>query len=116
VSSAGAPNIAFLTCANDWNDWNDKEMFPLSCAAGTRRTKFAQNSKTMNESSDKHPMERCFPSQLFDMLEALEEKCQQDICSWLPHGRAFRVHKKTEFVHKVLPKYVLVKNESPNGP
>jgi hypothetical protein len=61
---------------------------------------------TMNQhqsSDSKHSTDRYFPSQLFDMLEALEASGETDICAWLPHGRAFRVNKKTKFVQDVLP-------------
>jgi hypothetical protein len=37
------------------------------------------------------------------MLESLETGGQSDVCSWMPHGRAFRVHKVAEFAQTVLP-------------
>jgi len=39
------------------------------------------------------------------MLEAAEKKGFQAIVSWQPHGKAFRVYDKKQFVKKVLPIY-----------
>lgn len=49
---------------------------------------------------------RGFPSQLFAMLEQVEEDGMSHIVSWRPHGRAFKVHRKAQFVENVLPLYV----------
>lgn len=46
-----------------------------------------------------------FPQVLHNMLQEVEEAENGDIVSWQPHGRAFRVHRKTEFVDTVLPQY-----------
>ena len=47
-----------------------------------------------------------FPWRLHDMLAAVEQENLEHIVSWQPHGRAFRVDKPSEFVEKVLPRYV----------
>jgi hypothetical protein len=39
------------------------------------------------------------------MLAEVEEAGLSDIISFLPHGRAFKIHTVVEFVSKVLPKY-----------
>lgn len=39
------------------------------------------------------------------MLREMEENGEQDIASFLPHGRAFRVHDIDQFVDKILPRY-----------
>ena len=41
------------------------------------------------------------------MLEDAEKDCYEGIVSWLPHGKAFRVHKQEEFVHCVMPRYFM---------
>jgi HSF-type DNA-binding len=47
-----------------------------------------------------------FPQKLHLMLSDLEgEEGGRDIASWLPHGRAFAIHKPKEFVKSVMPKY-----------
>ena len=46
-----------------------------------------------------------FPQHLFYMLQQTEKEGRSDIVSWAPHGRAFGVHKRDEFVARVLPTY-----------
>jgi len=46
-----------------------------------------------------------FPDALYRMLVDVEKEGLSDIVSFLPHGRAFRVHKKDKFVTDILPKY-----------
>ena len=47
-----------------------------------------------------------FPSMVYDMLqEVSKDRELSHIVSWMPHGRAFRVHKPSEFETKVMPKY-----------
>jgi hypothetical protein len=59
----------------------------------------------MEEESNEqnHSTERCFPSQLFVMLTKLENDGLSHIVSWQPHGRAFLVHQRDEFINVVLP-------------
>ena len=37
----------------------------------------------------------------------LEENLDEDIISWQPHGRSFLVHRPTDFLNDVMPKYFL---------
>jgi len=46
-----------------------------------------------------------FPDVLHKMLEETEKDGLSHIVSFLPHGRAFRVHNKEKFVEMILPKY-----------
>jgi hypothetical protein len=47
-----------------------------------------------------------FPQKMHLMLADLEqEEGGREIASFLPHGRAFCIHKPKEFVKKVMPKY-----------
>lgn len=47
-----------------------------------------------------------FPQKLHQMLSDLEkEEGGSEIASYLPHGRAFAIHKPNEFVKKIMPKY-----------
>jgi len=46
-----------------------------------------------------------FPIQLHKMLEATNREGLADIVSWSDHGRAFIVHRPTEFSQKVLPRF-----------
>jgi len=46
-----------------------------------------------------------FPEKLHEMLHALEfDAAARQIVSWLPHGRAFLVHKPKEFTREIMPK------------
>jgi HSF-type DNA-binding len=44
-----------------------------------------------------------FPSRLHGLLQRVDANGWSHIVSWQPHGRAFLVHKKEDFVKKVLP-------------
>lgn len=49
-----------------------------------------------------------FPHKLFAMLTASPVEGFGDIVSWQPHGRSFLIHKKTEFISQIMPRYVRV--------
>ena len=42
---------------------------------------------------------------LHEMLDDVEKTGDDHIVSWLPHGKAFRVHKPKSFVQKIIPHY-----------
>lgn len=50
-----------------------------------------------------------FPLKLYELLEAIEREAsystssRADIISWLPGGKAFKIHRKEEFVEQLLP-------------
>ena len=46
-----------------------------------------------------------FPWKLHDLLEQVDKDGLSHIISWLPGGKAFKVHKKEEFCHKIMPHY-----------
>lgn len=46
-----------------------------------------------------------FPFKLQAMLDQLESLGKTDVISWLPHGRAFRVHRPEIFVRDLMPGY-----------
>lgn len=48
-----------------------------------------------------------FPWRLHEMLEVAAQEGLEDIVSWAPHGRAFRVHHPKHFTKHVLPRYVI---------
>jgi HSF-type DNA-binding len=49
-----------------------------------------------------------FPHQLHFVLAEMERDGQAHIASWQPHGRAFKVHDREQFVKTILPRYVVV--------
>lgn len=46
-----------------------------------------------------------FPTKIHRMLAELEKAGQADIASFLPHGRAFMIHKPKKFTNEIMPKY-----------
>jgi hypothetical protein len=44
-----------------------------------------------------------FPWKIHEMLKQAEEKGHTHIVSWLPDGKAFKVHKKEEFCNEIMP-------------
>jgi hypothetical protein len=50
-------------------------------------------------------MTEFFPDKLHLMLETVEREGLTDIVSFLPHGRAFRVHDRDRFVSEILPRF-----------
>jgi len=46
-----------------------------------------------------------FPQKLHQMFSDLERQGRSDIASFMPHGRAFAIHKPIEFAEEVMPKY-----------
>lgn len=46
-----------------------------------------------------------FPYRLYEMLEECEKQGKSHIVSWLPDGKAFKVHQVPEFVATILPAY-----------
>ena len=46
---------------------------------------------------------------LRQMLEEAAENGDEEIVSWMSHGRAFKVHIKSEFAEKIMPRYFKAK-------
>ena len=46
-----------------------------------------------------------FPWKLHSLLDHAEEEGKQSIVSWLPHGRAFRIHDRKSFSEELMPTY-----------
>jgi hypothetical protein len=46
-----------------------------------------------------------FPLKLYRMLEEAEKNGQEDVLSFLPHGRAFAIHKPGKFKEDIMPRY-----------
>jgi hypothetical protein len=45
------------------------------------------------------------PEDLRTMLQDAQYEGNENIVSWLSHGRAFKVHNKNQFVQKIMPRY-----------
>lgn len=48
---------------------------------------------------------RNFPFKLVQLLEDATNEGNDDIVSWLPHGKAFKVHKPDQFEAKLMKRY-----------
>jgi hypothetical protein len=46
-----------------------------------------------------------FPETLHDLLEMAGREQLDDVASWLPHKRAFRINNKDRFMQAILPLY-----------
>eukprot|EP00934_Nitzschia_sp_Nitz4_P007861 Nitzschia sp. Nitz4//scaffold36_size144017//104895//105668//NITZ4_003107-RA/size144017-processed-gene-0.274-mRNA-1//-1//CDS//3329549519//7851//frame0 len=46
-----------------------------------------------------------FPWKLHELLDRAEKDGHEDVVSWLPNGKAFKVHKKEEFCRDIMPSY-----------
>jgi HSF-type DNA-binding len=44
-----------------------------------------------------------FPWKLHELLSKAEDNGHESIISWLPGGKAFKVHNKMDFTTKILP-------------
>lgn len=95
---------------------NQPALFPSSLGSaslqpeGTMASLFRSNTSQMIDppSTDPSNMEGgkgTFPMKLHQMLSDLERQGCSDIASFLPHGKAFAIHKPREFVRHVMPKY-----------
>ena len=46
-----------------------------------------------------------FPFKLHSILEEFAKQGLEDVCSWQPNGKGFKIHKSKEFAQHVMPKY-----------
>ena len=81
-----------------------------SAAAAAAAASFGAKSDTQGQQAEKTTGRKgrtgTFPQKLHQMLSDLEkEEGGTGIACFLPHGRAFAIHKPKEFVNSVMPKY-----------
>jgi len=46
-----------------------------------------------------------FPHKMYDLLEDVERKSLDDIVSWLPDGKSFKIHSQIGFEQSIMPLY-----------
>jgi hypothetical protein len=46
-----------------------------------------------------------FPHKMYDLLEDVEQKGLDDIVSWLPDGKSFKIHSQIGFEQSIMPLY-----------
>lgn len=67
-----------------------------------------QNNNNNNNNSDAAAMEwkpEHFPHKMYDLLEDVERKGLEDIVSWLPDGKSFKIHSQIGFEQSIMPLY-----------
>jgi HSF-type DNA-binding len=75
---------------------------PSSTAHGTTENPFQDNDIVSNADLSQSGK---FPQKLYNLLNTLRERGRCDIAAFLPHGRAFHIHKPSEFISDVMPQY-----------
>merc|ERR1719356_1941197 len=70
--------------------------------ADQRRT--SDNSSSSDENNNMFT-KFAFPFKLHSILESSGTSGQENIISWLPSGKAFKIHKPKEFADAIMPQY-----------
>lgn len=60
---------------------------------------------TMKKKGKRKSTIKSFPQKMYLIVERSEVDGYSDIVSWLPHGRAFKIHNTTLFLKTILPKF-----------
>jgi len=63
---------------------------------------------SLNISLRQKPVTETFPIKLHKILERSDIDGYSDVVSWLPHGRAFKIHNAKAFVSQVMPHYFYI--------
>mmetsp|Transcript_24440 Transcript_24440/g.43354 ORF Transcript_24440/g.43354 Transcript_24440/m.43354 type:complete len:452 (-) Transcript_24440:609-1964(-) len=79
-----------------------------SASSATKKSPSKTSNSNNNNSKDNPPrgtggQSLQFPWKLHEMLNYAEMNGKDDVISWLPGGKGFRVHKKEEFCEEVMP-------------
>jgi hypothetical protein len=63
------------------------------------------DNSTSSEDSNNMFTKFAFPFKLHSILENSQASGQESIISWLPSGKAFKIHKPKEFADAIMPQY-----------
>lgn len=63
------------------------------------------NNNTSNDDTTNMFTKFAFPFKLHSILESSGKSGQESIISWLPSGKAFKIHKPKEFADVIMPQY-----------
>lgn len=63
------------------------------------------SSNASNEDTNNMFTKFAFPFKLHSILESSGKSGQESIISWLPSGKAFKIHKPKEFADAIMPQY-----------
>lgn len=70
-----------------------------------KRSSDSSYSSTSVEDTNNMFTKFAFPFKLHSILESAGASRQESIISWLPSGKAFKIHKPKEFANVVMPQY-----------
>jgi HSF-type DNA-binding len=105
LAAAGLTGLASVTTTHQETFTDVSAMTGgLSMDAQQPLAGFANESAGATESRRKGRSGK-FPHKLHQMLADLEQQGRSDIASFMPHGRAFAIHKPAEFTKDIMPKY-----------
>lgn len=81
---------------------------PNDCSSSNdNNTDIARNisDNSSNEDTTNMFTKFAFPFKLHSILESSGKSGQESIISWLPSGKAFKIHKPKEFADAIMPQY-----------
>jgi len=105
--------------AIDFNKIDNRELLPstttgklrtdLLCSDnanknGSNRNSIPNSSSTVDDMNNMFT-KFAFPFKLHSILENAEKSNQEEIVSWLPSGKAFKIHKPKDFASNIMPSY-----------
>ena len=67
------------------------------------RMNLSINNASMNSNIEWKPEH--FPHKMYDLLEDVERKGLDEIVSWLPDGKSFKIHSQIGFEQSIMPMY-----------
>ena len=79
-----------------------EEAIRLHNMTGGKKNKPAPTSSSASSAAS---IKISFPRKLHHILDQIERDGHAHVISWLPHGRAFAIHKPKEFIATVMPHY-----------
>lgn len=86
-----------------------KKMFPQQESEHLQQSlRTSQLSHSVNSSNVSTHIEwkpEHFPHKMYDLLEDVERKGLDDIVSWLPDGKSFKIHSQIGFEQSIMPLY-----------
>jgi hypothetical protein len=91
---------------------NTESTFPETQINAMQSTPTFPNEENIAEKFDNDEDEKIkannpetFPLKLFRMIEEAERDGMEDVVSFLPHGKAFSIHKPRQFISDFMPKF-----------
>ena len=103
------PRPYFLTSLDKGNSnarHHSRWEIPPSPSMNARRTfSIERSGLAVDKCSDEESVLLNFPMRLHKMLDDAEKQCFQDVVSWLPDGKTFKVHEVSKFADRIMGSY-----------